>query len=873
VKVSVVVPVKDGARRLGEVLDAVLAQEPDEVLVIDSGSMDGSVEIARARGVRVLEIPAASFGHGRTRNLGVESTEGELVAFLTQDATPCEGWLDAYRRVFEDPSVGVAFGPHLPRPETSPMIARELEEFFARLDPSEPFLSNVNACYRRACWVEIRFDDVPYSEDQAFGRAVRASRWRKEYVREAAVLHAHDYGAIGFMRRYFDEYRGLRRTIGHVEPWDLRGVRGKVAGDRDWMRARGITRAGFVRWSARSTIHHAGRKVFSALGSRADRLPARVQRAISLEGTAGAPALERETRRIVKLVAAFAITLCVVLAAVHFLLRGDLVAAVLSGVTLAMALLPEEFPVVLTVFLALGAWRISRRGVLTRRMPAIEMLGAATVLCVDKTGTLTENRMSVIETAPEVVDAAALACELEPFDPMDRAIVAAAAPGAQQKRSQWRLERDYPFTPDFLAVCHAWRAPDGRLHVAVKGAPETVLRLCGRLDLLPEVERAAGRGLRLLGVATAEGEGAPLADPARYPFRWLGFVALADPLRASVPQAVALCRRAGIRVVMITGDFPGTAREIGRQAGLDVRKVVSGADIEAMDDAALARAVGEASIFARVLPQQKLRLVAAYKAAGEVVAMTGDGVNDAPALKSAHIGVAMGRRGTDVAREAAALVLLEDDFGSIVDTVRLGRRIYENIRNAMRYIVSVHVPTAGMAFAPLVLGWPIFLFPVHVVFLEFVIDPACSIVFEAEPSEESAMERPPRDPRSHLFDLRMLLTSLALGVTVLAGVAAAYWWALQGGRADGEARAIGFAAIVCGNLALILSYRSRLRAANPAVGWIAVAALGALAASIYVPAAAEVFRFAPLGLGELVVAAVAGVSGVAAYEAFKLARS
>ena len=290
--ISVVVPVKDGARWLGEVLDAVLAQGPDEVLVVDSGSVDGSLEIARGRDVRVLEIPAAAFGHGRTRNLGMEITEGELVALLTQDATPVEGWLAAYRRVFDDPGVGVAFGPHLPRPDTSPMIARELTEFFERLDPAEPFLSNVNACYRRACWEEIRFEDVPYAEDQAFGRALAGTRWRKAYVREAAVLHAHDYGAVGFMRRYFDEYRGLRRTIGHVEPWDLRGVRGKVAGDRDWMRAHDVTGAAFVRWSARSTLHHAGRKVFSALGSRADRLPGALQRAISLEGTADAPALE-----------------------------------------------------------------------------------------------------------------------------------------------------------------------------------------------------------------------------------------------------------------------------------------------------------------------------------------------------------------------------------------------------------------------------------------------------------------------------------------------------------------------------------------------------------------------------------------------------
>ena len=590
-------------------------------------------------------------------------------------------------------------------------------------------------------------------------------------------------------------------------------------------------------------------------------------------------ALERETRRLVKLVAAFALAMCVALAALHFAMRGDWLGAILSGVTLAMALVPEEFPVVLTVFLALGAWRISRRGVLTRRMPAIEMLGAATVLCVDKTGTLTENRMSVVETRQEVTDVAALACELEPYDAMDRAIVAVASSAAIAQRRDWSLERDYPFTPEFLAVCHAWRAPDGSLRVALKGAPETVLRLCGRLELLPEVERAAVRGWRLLGVAQASSEGAPLDDPARYRFQWVGFVALADPLRPSVPEAVALCRRAGIRVVMITGDFPGTAREIARQAGLAQGAALTGAEIERMSDAELAQAVKATSVFARVLPQQKLRLVTAYKAAGEVVAMTGDGVNDAPALKSAHIGIAMGRRGSDVAREAAALVLLEDDFGSLVETVRLGRRIYENIRAAMRYIVSVHVPTAGMAFLPLVFGWPLLLFPLHIVFLEFVIDPACSIVFEAERSEQGAMERPPRDPQAPLFNARMLGASLALGAAVLVGVVAAYAWALHAGRSEEEARAIGFAAIVSGNLAMILAYRSRerlivqaLREPNPALWLIVAGTLAGLALALYVPSVATLFRFAPPALGDLALAAAAGIAGVAAGEASKLAR-
>jgi Ca2+-transporting ATPase len=594
----------------------------------------------------------------------------------------------------------------------------------------------------------------------------------------------------------------------------------------------------------------------------------------------GKTALESETARIVKLVALAAVALSIAMAAAHFLLRGDWIASLLSGLTLAMAILPEEFPVILAVFLALGAWRISRRGVLTRRMPALEMLGAATVLCVDKTGTLTENRMSVVDTLQSTVDAAALACPPDPHDPMDRAIVAAASAPIARLREEAKLEKSYPLTDRFLAVCNAWRAAEGTLRVAIKGAPETVLALCGNPGAIDAVREASALGMRLLAVAEAHWDSSPLDDPAGYPFRFAGFVKLADPLRASVPAAVAQCRAAGIRVVMITGDYPGTALRIAADAGIDTRAgALTGRELAAMDDAALAQAVRRTNVFARVRPEHKLRLVQAYRTAGEVVAMTGDGVNDAPALKAAHIGLAMGRRGTDVAREAAHLVLLEDDFGSIVDTVRLGRRIYDNIRNAMRYIISVHVPTAGMSFLPLALGGPLFLFPVHVVFLEFVIDPACTLVYEAEKTDARVMQRPPRDPREPLFNLNMLLVSLALGFTMLLAVLAVYAWALRSGHSEGETRAAAFATIVAANLALIFVTRSRTRGAlamlrerNAALWWISACALGALVAAIYVAPVAAVFRFAPIGVVEAAIAAAAGVAGVAWYELWKFVR-
>ena len=606
--------------------------------------------------------------------------------------------------------------------------------------------------------------------------------------------------------------------------------------------------------------------------------------------------LEAQTGRLVRRFAIFATAFCTLVAIAYGLLRGDWLAGVLSGLTLAMALLPEEFPVVLTVFLALGAWRIAAHGVLTRRMAAVELLGAATVLCCDKTGTLTENAMAVVETwhdgawhargeggAAErlLLQAGARASEPRPFDPMERAFHE-ASPGAHGEDV---LERRYPLSESLLAVTHGWRRKDGQRIADMKGAPEVVLGLC---DLPPEArmaaERAAAeaavRGLRLLGVARAQWEGDRWPDtPQGMPFRFIGFAALADPVREAVPAAIAACRRAGIRVVMITGDHPGTARAIAMQAGIEATQVVTGPELNAMDDARLGDAVRRCQVFARVRPEQKLRLVKALKAAGEVVAMTGDGVNDAPALKAADIGVAMGRRGTDVAREAAALVLLEDDFTALVGTVQLGRRIYENIRNAMRYLFAVHVPLAGMAFIPLVAGWPFFFFPVHVVFLQFVIDPACSIAFEAERSDAAIMDRPPRAAGERLFTAASVGLGVALGLGLLAVVALVFGAAIVDGRVEGEARALAFATLVAGNLGLIFVNRSTrlampqmLRRQNPALWWIVGGAAVSLAAVLSVPALQDVFRFAPTRPLEALAAAVAGFASVLWIEPFKRLR-
>ncbi|MEO8007196.1 MAG: cation-translocating P-type ATPase [Betaproteobacteria bacterium] len=615
--------------------------------------------------------------------------------------------------------------------------------------------------------------------------------------------------------------------------------------------------------------------------------------------------LQIQTARLVRVFASIGLLLCLAVVVLYGMLRGDWLAGLLAGITLAMAVLPEEFPVVLTVFLALGAWRISQKKVLTRRMPAIETLGSATVLCVDKTGTLTENRMAVAElvgaghhheaargalpaNVRPVAHYAALACELNAFDPMERAIVTYAGEHDAETvrmRKQWRLVKEYDLTRELLAVTHCWQKADGgEIVVATKGAPETIATLCKadpalQARIMEQTAQIAARGRRVLGVAQARFNDSVFPDrPSGFSFEFLGLIALADPVRPTVPQALKECYEAGIRVVMITGDYPGTAQSIADEIGLkSPGGVLTGAQLESISGAELRRRVAEVSIFARVVPEQKLALVNALKANGEIVAMTGDGVNDAPALKAAHIGVAMGGRGTDVAREAASLVLLEDDFKSIVDTVRLGRRIYDNIRHAMAYLIAVHVPTAGMALLPLLFGWPLVFAPVHIVFLEFVIDPACSIAFEAEPAHPSTMRRPPRSPKEALLGGRLLWFSFLQGLAVLIAVAVLYFLVLGHGFAEERARAMAFTSLVLGNAVLIISNRSQtrsilatLRMPNRALWWIVGGAIGGLAVALYVPAMQRIFKFEALGVSDLLLCMLAASAGMAWSEIVKL---
>ncbi len=566
-------------------------------------------------------------------------------------------------------------------------------------------------------------------------------------------------------------------------------------------------------------------------------------------------------------------------------LRGSWLHAFLGGIAIGMSALPQEIPLVVAVFMAMGAWRISRAHVLTRRAAAIEALGSATVLCTDKTGTLTENRMRVehiicagriwhlsdgvpTETpAVTVLHSAFGASAGIATDPMDRAIHEIATHFAW--RPAGAIVHSYGLRPDLFATTNLWGSlQQPAVQAYAKGAPEAIADLCHlpeteRRQMLAEVDGMAARGVRVLGVAAAEaaisGSSYP-GSPHDIEFRYLGLIGFVDPLRPTVVGAVRECQAAGIRVIMITGDYPATASAIAREAGIDAVRTLTGDDLETMDADTLADAIKTTSVFARIRPRQKLKLVEALKGNGEIVAMTGDGVNDAPAMKAAHIGIAMGGRGTDVAREASALVLLDDDFASIVATIRLGRRIYDNLRKAIQYVVAVHIPIAGLAIIPLLFGLPLVLMPIQIALLEMVIDPTCSIVFEYEAEEADVMRRSPRNPDAPILSSAVLKWALTQGLMALLVVCVSLMIATRERFAANDMRALVFSTLVLTNVGLIFvnrSFQASLKGVflrpNPAL-WLLMGVVGAvLGAALYWPPLQDLFRFGPLHWNDLMI--------------------
>jgi P-type Ca2+ transporter type 2C len=613
-----------------------------------------------------------------------------------------------------------------------------------------------------------------------------------------------------------------------------------------------------------------------------------------LGGQVPAPSpLQQQTTRLVRRLAVLALGLSLLLMLAYGLQRGDWLQALLAGIALAMAMLPQEYPVVMALYPTLGARRLAQQGVLTRRIHALETLGATTVLCCDKTGTLTENRMAVVQLEalgahcdlaqlgdaplPEAFHAlvahAVLASVPDAFDPMEQAIHSLGTrtlAGTEHLPPQAEVLHRYALSSALPALTQIGQStPGGPRTLATKGAPEAVGLLC-RLDaagmarVKTSTDTLAAQGLRVLAVARGTPPAGPPwpEAPTSLQFEWLGLLALADPVRPEVAPAMGEFAGAGIRVLMITGDYPATALAVARQAGFgEGAQVLSGADMAALDDTALRTRLTSVSVCARIAPAQKLRIVEALKANGEVVAMTGDGVNDAPALRAAQVGIAMGGRGTDVARESAALVLVHDNFSAIVSAMRMGRQVDANLRKAMAYILAVHVPIAGMALLPVLLGWPVLLHPMHIALLEMVIDPASAVVFESEPMEGELMQAPPRPVDAPLFDRSTLVLGLLQGLVVLAaalgGFALASTW-----MSEPAARAFAFATLVLGNVALIFCKRSNtqplwvsLRVRNPKLWWVVLGTVALLLLALYLPLLRGVLRFEALSAGALAAAA------------------
>ncbi len=618
--------------------------------------------------------------------------------------------------------------------------------------------------------------------------------------------------------------------------------------------------------------------------------------------------LQTEIDVFIKRITAVGIAICVLIIVLYALERHNFLSGILVGLSASMSILPEEFPVVFTIFMALGAWRIAQKNVVTRNPSAIEALGAATVLCADKTGTITQNKMQVSclfspdsfhdvdllgqtpipETYHQVIEYGVLASHADPFDPMEKAILEsclAKLGGTEHFHKDWMPVQEYELSSKLLAMSRVYKSADEKYLVAVKGAPEAVFDLChlGKDEqerYSKAVLEMAGKGLRVLAVAHAVFSAATLPEHQHdFNFQFCGLIGLSDPIRPEITDAIKQCDTAGIRVIMITGDYPATAQNIGAQIGLkNAEEVLTGQNMNSLTPEELAEKMKTVNIFARIVPEQKLQIVEILKANGEIVAMTGDGVNDAPALKGADIGIAMGKRGTDVAREASALVLLDDNFASIVTAVRLGRRIFDNIQKAWSYVLAIHIPIIGLVFLPVFMSnIPLILMPAHIVFLELIIDPVSSIVFENEPEEADIMRRSPRSKKHKFFSKKRILISLSQGLSILVVTICVYFLAAKLQFTEGQVRTITFFTLVFSNVIMVLSHLSEKKSflyilRRPGVSTILIlgGALALLSIILIVPALRNVFHLELFPLKYFSVVLVASFTSISWFEILKM---
>jgi Ca2+-transporting ATPase len=587
--------------------------------------------------------------------------------------------------------------------------------------------------------------------------------------------------------------------------------------------------------------------------------------------------LQLMTRKLVKKLSLVTggLTLFVIL--YYWLTKHELIDGILAGLTLAMAIMPNELPAVLLIFLAMGAWRISKRKVLTRKVPAVEALGGITTLCVDKTGTLTQNKMSIyslwngeteftiaqnLQALPEefheVMEYGILASSQDPFDPMEKAFHSTGnllLKETEHLHPQWILSKEYQITNELLAVSYAWKgvSKDG-FSVGAKGATEAIIDLCHlprdkAHKIETQMQEMASAGLRVIGVAKARSQNLP-AIQHDLNFEFIGLVGFSDPLRSDARSAVEECQRAGINIMMITGDHPYTAKSIGKSVGLkNHERVLTGKEIETMDDDTLLKELKSVQIFCRMKPLDKLRIVKLLQTSGEVVAMTGDGVNDAPALKASNIGIAMGERGTDVAREAASIVLLDDNFSSIVAAIRIGRRTLDNLQEAFAYLLVIHLPIAALSILPVVFQLPLILLPVHIAFLHLIIEPACTIIYESSTGDNDLMLRPPSKITSSILSKNKIILSLLQGLVMSIVVMGIFLYNIRAGLSPEDARGITFTTLILSNWFLI--YISRYKLDKPII-ILLIATLLFLTLIFVIPFFRDLFRFEELHLHDLV---------------------
>ena len=615
--------------------------------------------------------------------------------------------------------------------------------------------------------------------------------------------------------------------------------------------------------------------------------------------------LQKQINKFVKRMALIGLIAFLFVWAYNYFDSGDILHGLMHGLTLAMAVLPEEIPVALSTFMALGAYHLLKYNILTKQPQTVEALGSATVICVDKTGTLTENKMKVTEiyifkehkviehedkellneSNTELVNFSKLSSEPVAFDPMEKAIEELFEYAGDKKFTKdLKMIKEYPLSGKPPMMTHIY-SDGNKIITSCKGAPEGIISICGlsgeekrKTDLI--INEFAEKGLRVLGVAKADFQSREfLQDQREYNWEFLGLIALSDPPKKNIKEVIENFYRSGIEVKMITGDYPVTAKSIGRQIGLrNSENVLTGEQIVHMKDKELQESVKKINIFARMLPEAKLKIVNSLKADGEVVAMTGDGVNDGPALKASNIGIAMGKKGSQIAKQEASLILIDDDLSNMVKAVALGRKIYSNLKKAIRYIISIHIPIISIVTFPLILGWKyqnIFM-PIHVIFLELVMGPTCSIVFENEPIEKDIMDQKPRKLTTQFFSFKELAVSIIQGLAIASGLMGILYYAIVNGINEDTARTMIFTSLLCSNIFLTYTGRSEkfsifttLKYHNKLLYSITLITIFILILSLTVPSVMTTFNFQSLTAQQIIISIIVSFVSVIWIEAYK----